>query len=401
VKSELRTVNCELSTLNFKTRYFAPMQMSIWEKESFYAPQDVIIVGSGFVGLWSAFYLKKKDPDLKITIVDRGIIPTGASTRNAGFACFGSLSEVVHDAQTMGTEKMLELVEMRFRGLELIEKHFGKQSSYETCGGYELYDHGDKISTEELHHNIDYINSIFKPIVGAKKTYRLTDEKIASFGFGNTKHLVKNNAEGYLHSGKLVQSLLSAVQALGVQVFTQTEVKSFHAGEKLVELETNHPVSLSTKKLLICTNAFTKDLIPDADIVPARGQVLLTSPIKNLPWNGTFHSDEGFYYFRNLGKKVLLGGARNKAIEEEQTAEMQTSDRIQGLLENYLHEVVLPGFSGQFTIELRWAGIMAMGSEKMPIVKELEPNVFCAVRMSGMGVALAPVVGQEVAKMMT
>ena len=55
--------------------------ISIWEKETFYAPQDVVIMGSGFVGLWSAFYLMKKNPKLKITIVDRGIIPTGASTR--------------------------------------------------------------------------------------------------------------------------------------------------------------------------------------------------------------------------------------------------------------------------------------------------------------------------------
>ena len=72
------------------------MQVSIWEKESFYASQDVIIIGSGFVGLWSAYYLKKKDPDLKVTVIERGQIPTGASTRNAGFACFGSLSELVH-----------------------------------------------------------------------------------------------------------------------------------------------------------------------------------------------------------------------------------------------------------------------------------------------------------------
>ena len=91
--------------------------ISIWEKETFYAPYDVVVVGSGFVGLWSAFQLKKKHSRLKIAIVDRGIIPTGASTRNAGFACFGSLSEVVYDAQTMGTDKMMQLVEMRFNGL--------------------------------------------------------------------------------------------------------------------------------------------------------------------------------------------------------------------------------------------------------------------------------------------
>jgi gamma-glutamylputrescine oxidase len=375
--------------------------MSIWEQETFYAPQDIVIVGSGFVGLWSAFQLKRKHPKLKITIVDRGIIPTGASTRNAGFTCFGSLSEVIYDGQTMGTEKMLHLVEMRFKGLERIQKYFGDDLiDFELCGGYELYDHSGKVSSDQLQQNIEYINSMFKPITGKKKTYRLVDENIEPFGFGNTQHLVKNNLEGYLHSGKLVQQLISRVQGMGVQIFTQTAIKSFESTGNKIELQTSQQFNISTSQLLICTNAFAKDLLPNEDVVPARGQVLLTSPIKNLPWTGTFHSDEGFYYFRNLGKKVLLGGARNKAFGDETTADMNTSELIQSHLEKYLDEVVLPQFKNKYTIEKRWAGIMAMGSEKMPIVKEVQPKVFCCVRMSGMGVALAPVVSQQVAEMM-
>lgn len=375
--------------------------ISIWEKETFYAHQDVTIVGSGLVGLWSAFYLKKKNPKLKITIVDRGIIPTGASTRNAGFACFGSLSEVVYDAHTMGREKMLQLVEMRYKGLERIKKYFGKGNiDFEMCGGYELYDFNDKVSSEQLQENIEYINSLFKTITSKKKTYKLVDESIAAFGFGNTRHLVKNNLEGYLHSGKLLQGLLSRVQGMGVQVFNQVEIKSFEKSAEEIELITNQPFTLSTKQLLICTNAFVKELLPVEDVIPARGQVLLTSPIEQLPWSGTFHSDEGFYYFRNLGKKVLLGGARNKAFEDERTTDMATSQFIQSHLEQYLDEVVLPNFKGQYIIEQRWAGIMAFGSEKLPIVKQIQPNIFCCVRMSGMGVALAPVVSQQVAEMM-
>src|SRR4030095_11525214 len=96
----------------------------------------------------------------------------------------------------------------------------------------------------------------------------------------------------------------------------------------------------------------------------------------------------------------LLGGARNKAFEEERTLDPNTSEFIQNELQKYLDEVILPGRRNQYTIENRWAGIMAMGSEKMPIVKELEQNIFCAVRMSGMGVALAPVVAQEIAEIM-
>jgi len=141
-------------------------------------------------------------------------------------------------------------------------------------------------------------------------------------------------------------------------------------------------------------------LLPELDIVPARGQVLVTSEITDLPWKGSFHSDEGFYYFRNIGKKVLLGGARNKAFEQEATTQMDITINIQEELERYLNEVVLPKQKGQYTIDYRWSGIMAMGSEKMPIIKEIEPNIFCAVRMSGMGVALAPIVGKSVAKLM-
>ena len=373
--------------------------ISIWEKETFFAPQDVIIVGSGFVGLWSALCLKKKAPKLKVSILDRGLIPTGASTRNAGFACFGSLSELMHDAQNSGTDKMLELVEIRHKGLEKIQKFFTDGSiDFEINGGYELYDNS-LVDTETLTANIKYMNALLKSITGTKKTFKLNDEKIESFGFGNTRHLVKNNLEGSLHSGKLLKALLQKVQAMGVQVFNATEVKTYNPYDDSIEIETNRQLPFSTKKLLICTNAFAQELLPDLDIVPARSQVLLTSPIKNLQWRGTFHSDEGFYYFRNLGNKVLLGGARNKAFEEEQTKDLQTTTFIQNELEKYLDKIILPKHKGNYTIENRWSGIMGMGGEKMPIVKQALPNVFCAVRMSGMGVALAPVVGQQVAEM--
>ncbi|GAA4751612.1 NAD(P)/FAD-dependent oxidoreductase [Flavisolibacter ginsenosidimutans] len=376
------------------------MQISIWEKETFFAHQDVVIIGSGFVGLWSAFYLKKKNPKLKITVVEKGVIPSGASTRNAGFATFGSLSELVWDAQTMGTDKMLEVTEMRFKGLQRIQKYFGKKEiDFEPCGGYELYEE-NIVSTEKLKENIAYANTLLKPITSAKKTYRLADEKISELGFGKTKHLVETKLEGYLHSGKLLQALLQKVQGMGVAVMTGIEITNINSTDKKIELTTNQPFNFSTDQLLVCTNAFTKTLLPELDIVPARGQILLTSPIKNLPFKGTFHSNEGFYYFRNLDNRVLLGGARNKAFADEATTDLGTTDFIQHELEKYLAEVILPHFQNQYAIEQRWSGIMAFGAEKTPIVKQVSDNVFCAVRMSGVGVALSPVVAQQVAGMM-
>ncbi|THU40070.1 FAD-binding oxidoreductase [Niastella caeni] len=376
------------------------MQISIWEKESFYAPKDVIIVGSGLVGLWCAWHLKKNHPTLSVAIVDRGIIPTGASTRNAGFACFGSVTELVEDAARFGDDNMLQLVEMRYKGLQRIRKVFKEHSiDFDLCGGYELFAAQDAERKNQLAHETERLNKLLYNITGKKKTFKQADEKIAALGLHNTSHLIENKLEGYLHSGKLCQALLQAVQSMGVTVLNAIEISGFEKVNDNIVLYTNQLMHLKAGKVLVCTNAFARQLLPQLDIVPARGQVLVTSPIEGLPLKGTFHYDAGYYYFRNLGNRVLLGGARNKAFEEENTTELTITDTIQQELEHFLKTYILPGYTYQITD--RWSGIMGMGNEKMPIVKEVSPNVYCAVRMSGMGVALAPVIGEQVSKLLS
>ena len=372
-------------------------QLSVWEKESFFAPADIIIAGSGLVGLWSAYYLKKKAPSLSITIVERGLIPTGASTRNAGFACFGTLSELIAGVREMGEEQLLELTELRYKGLKKIGKVFkDREIGMERYGGHELIANAD---SNELRSQIDTFNRLLKKITGEQKIFRLQNEKIGRFGFAGIQHLIGNESEAQLHSGKLCQALLRLVQGMGVTVLNNMEIVGYEKVHGQVLLHIRNSPSLLSSQLLIATNAFARQLLPQLDITPARGQVIVTSPIENLPFQGTFHFDEGFYYFRNLGDRVLLGGARNKAFEEESTSEMTLSDTIQQELERFLREVILP--EKHYSIEHRWSGIMAMGAEKMPILRAVNDHVFCAVRMSGMGVALAPVVGEKIASLMT
>jgi gamma-glutamylputrescine oxidase len=378
-----------------------PPSLSIWEKESFFAPADIIIAGSGLVGLWSAYYLKKKHPSLRITIVERGIIPTGASTRNAGFACFGSLTELLADIDQIGEDKMLELVSMRYKGLKKIRKTFrDAEIGYEQLGGFELLTSAGKLTDSNgLRSAIDRLNRSLKKITGEQKTFRLRDDKIAAFGFAGVRYLIESRTEGQLHSGQLCKALLRLVQSQGVTILNNIGITGYEKVGGHLLLQSNHPFPLTASQLLVCTNAFARQLLPQLDITPARGQVLVTSPIDGLPFKGTFHFDEGYYYFRNLGERVLLGGARNQAFEVETTTDMMLTDTIQNELERFLREVVLPG--RHYTIDTRWAGIMGMGGEKMPIVRAVNEHVFCAVRMHGMGVALAPVIGEQVTALLT
>jgi gamma-glutamylputrescine oxidase len=375
------------------------LQPSFWEKETFFGHKDIIIVGSGVVGLWSAYYLKRLQPDAKILILERGIIPTGASTRNAGFACIGSVTELLADARKMGETKMLDIVALRYEGLRRIRKVFSKSEiEFERYGGYELINNQQYPKLKQLKNDIGWLNITLRKAIKQQKIFRLADGKIKDFGFKQTSHLIESKGEAQLHSGKLVQALLRKVQAMGVQVMTQAEVTGFEKSKGRVELQTSLPVSLSADQLLICTNGFARQLLPQADVKPVRGQVLVTSPVKKLPFKGAFHFDEGFYYFRNLGNRVLLGGARNKAMEAENSSELITTEFIQNELEHFLKAVVLP--NQHYSIEHRWSGIMGMGDEKLPLVKKIEKNIYCAVRMSGMGVALAPVVGETIARLM-
>jgi glycine/D-amino acid oxidase-like deaminating enzyme len=384
------------------------MAISAWEQSTYYAPKDVVIIGCGFVGLWTAYELINKYPKMQITILERGIIPSGASTRNAGFSCFGSVSELMYDVELMGEANMLETVKMRYDGLQKIQRTFDKKTiDYDQFGGYELFEKNGPYDIQQLDQDIAYLNKILAPVLKTPKKngkylpiYTNETKKIKQFGFQAIEALAFSPFEGQLNSAKLVLALQQAVQSKGVQILFNTEVKKFKSHKKGVTIQTNLEAPLETKQLLICTNGFAKQLMPSLDVVPARGQVFITEPIPNLQFKGTFHFDEGFYYFRNVGNRLLLGGARNKDFKNEKTYSLETSPIIQKTLEDFMMKRILPKGSKKPKIELRWSGTMGMGKIKKPIIEELQPNIFCAVRMSGMGVAIAPIVAERAVKLM-
>ncbi|MBL1222870.1 FAD-binding oxidoreductase [Chryseobacterium sp. L7] len=365
---------------------------SIWELETFYRKRDIVIIGAGFSGLWTAVSIKEQYPEKSVLIIERSPVPLGASTRNAGFACFGSLTEVIADAQKMGWEKTLELVKMRFEGLRKIRQYFNNDDiDFDLTGGYEI------LNNDEPLQQLDIVNEKLKTITGLDKTYVLNQGKIKEFGLGKSEFLIENPCEGSLHSGKLLQKLLEKCYELKVEFLFGTEVKSIDENADEVNIHLSKTLSVKADKIIYCTNAFSSKFLEKEEIIPARGQILLTEPIGNLKLKGTFHYDEGFYYFRNLGNRILLGGGRNQDFKTEETTSFETTEFLQNHLEAFLKEVILP--DQEVKIAFRWSGIMAMGSEKTPIVKQLSNRQFCAVRLSGMGVALAPKIGEMMAGM--
>lgn len=368
---------------------------SYWEQKSFLSGYDVIIIGSGIVGLSASFYLKSREPELNIGILEAGFLPGGASTKNAGFACFGSISEAAADIDRGGESAFLELVEMRWKGLKKLRKNLGDQAiSYIQSGGYEIFKKEEEAFAEACIDRIPYFNSILKPIIGKHDIYSVSNAKIADFGLGGVTRLIKNQYEGQINTGKMMRALLAKVQGMGVSIFNNCAVEKIEQSSE-GQILTSSQGNFKAKAVILTTNAFVRTLIPGLDVVAGRGQVLITEPIKNLKINGSFHYNHGYTYFRNIDDRILLGGARNLDLDGEQTTEQGITTIIQDALEKILYDTILPGQKPG--IEYRWSGIMGFGDELKPIVKKIEPDLYCAVRCNGMGVAIGSLLGEQVA----
>ena len=368
---------------------------SYWEKREIKSPSELLIVGSGIVGLCSALSYRELYPRARIRIVERGLFPNGASTKNAGFACLGCPTELIADLRSRPRAEVIETLAMRFKGLQRLFSWVDKDLiRYENCGGFELFTENDQESWTEVKERIAELNDLYYTATNAQNALELEPINHSFKGVIGTAQL---RLEGALNPWSMVQGLLRKTTALHIDVWNGVEVKNLSDNESGVEVETNIG-TLRTDRLLLCTNGLTNALIKGLDLRPARAQVLVARTDKPIGFKGTYHMNEGYYYFRHLDdRRVLLGGGRQLDILGETTTDMNTTKLIQSNLEDLLKAVILP--EANFEIENRWAGIMAIGEGKRPLIGRASGRVRYAVRMGGMGVAIGAEVAHRAARL--
>jgi len=374
------------------------MNLSFWERNTFFSDMDVVVIGSGIVGLNAALALKKKNRQLRVIVLERGMLPSGASSKNAGFACFGSPSELLEDLKNTSENEVFRLVEKRWKGLLKLRKTLGdKTIDLHNWGGYEVFDSSKRFS--ECNARLSYLNKHIAPIIGKRNVYQDAGKKIKSFGFKNIRHMILNTAESQIDTGKMIAALISKARSSGIEIMNGFEVREINDTGKNVSIISANGIRINARRVIIATNGFARQFLPGYAVEPARAQVLITSPIANLKLKGTFHYDNGYYYFRNIGDRVLFGGGRNLDLKRENTSEFGLTSLVQEKLEELLKTTILPG--QKYSIDMRWSGIMGVGPEKKSIVEPVSKTIFCAVRMGGMGVAIGSLVGEEAAQLVS
>ncbi len=370
------------------------MNFSFWEQDIFKPKYDYIIVGAGFSGLWMAYFLKKQKSEAAIAILERGTLPNGASTKNAGFACFGSPSELLENVKEIGWNKTLEMTQKRFEGIQIIQQHFGDVIDYNPCGASELFT--VRSIFEENLSQLEVLNKNLAAMVKNQNHFYEDTQIISESKFEGFQYAISNSAEASIHSGKLFYNLYKTLVGQDVKFLFGTEVEIIDTSHKTAIIKTKNLGDFEAQHVCICTNAFSNLFLPAQNIKPGRGQVLITKPIKNLPFNKTFHFDKGYFYFKNVGDRVLFGGGRNLDFEGENTAEFGTTEMIISHLKQYLSNYILP--NTHYEIDQIWSGIMAFNESKTPFSEIIKSNLSSSVAMNGMGVALAPYLSKELAK---
>ncbi len=368
-------------------------RISFWEETSILAPVDVLIVGGGIVGMNTAITLKTKHPDLSVLIIDRGTAPIGASTRNAGFACFGSLTEVVSDIETMGYDAALDLIRLRQKGLRRLLELTGKDHiDYKQYGGFEVFLERDVDTYAKSMGWLDKINADLQDDFGGDYVVPFETSRMPTH-----LHFAKAVSlpfEGQLHPGKMVEKLQAVCHSLGVRCLFGLEVESIHDEANGAIVRTVLGV-LRARHLVVATNGFALEFFPELAVKPARNQVLVSEPIENFGLRGCFHYNEGYVYFRNVGDRLLIGGARNIDMENESTSSFGMTDMITSWLSDFASTHIL---GREVTFTHSWSGILGVGPSKQPIIQTAGNHITTAVRLGGMGVAIGSLVGHQAAE---
>lgn len=361
-------------------------ELSFWEKDTFFRPYDLIVVGAGIVGLSSAIFYKHDHPHSKVIVLEKGFLPQGASTRNAGFACVGSISEHVADLEKESEENIKKRIQARYEGLHALRKLLGDRNiGYSLSGGYELFT--DSTSFEEARSYTPQFNEWLSALIGEDEVY--------STRTFNGYSVICNRLEGSLHPGRMMQAFIREARLLGIDIKWNSKVLNMLKNGR-VELESG--IVLQGRKILAATNGFTKKLLPSVEILPARGQILVTNSQQTMPWKGTFHHDRGYIYFRNIGNRLLIGGARNLDETVEETDQFGPNETIREHLVKFVSETLR--FGADWQVEHEWSGIMGFTPSKTPIVKQLDSRRTLAAGLSGMGVAMGTNIGKKVAALL-
>ena len=351
------------------------MSASVWHRPTsdlVTTQTDVAIIGAGITGLSLAFWLRKLKPALKVVIIERDQVGSGASGRNAGFVTAGSTAYLAHLVRQDGVEKALAHWDIKQESLRLMrEELFGHFSELEFSaeGSTTLY--REQESLEQTH-------QLLSPFV---KLQQVPVSQLQQQGLNGFVGGLQFLQEGSLHPIKLLRALQTELQQQGV---------TFISGQAVAWIE-QHRLHLerdavTAPKIFIALNGYAAQFQSQLGelVKPKRAQmVALEGQAAKL--RGNFYDPSQRVYFRrHLDGTILVGGLRLLDEQHENSDFDKVTQVIQAGLESYAKNAL-----GASQVLARWSGVMGFTADEKPLIKDISPGITFVGGYSGHGMGMA------------
>ncbi|CAN5186415.1 FAD-dependent oxidoreductase [soil metagenome] len=360
---------------------------------------DVVIVGAGYTGLWTAYYLKQIQPDLRVTVLEAEIAGYGASGRNGGW-CAGEIAGNRHR----------------------MEQRHGRPAVRDLW--LALFDTVDEVGRVTAHERIEcdfQKGGILTFATNSAQVTRLRnsvyDEREWGFTDDDFRWLDREELPGKVagalgaiftphaaavHPLRLVRGLARAAERAGVKIYEKTRVDAFSPGIVITE----HG-SVRADLVLRATEAFTINLAGHArDFVPVYSLMVATEPLPSDFWDRAgFARREVFndarhliiYGQRTADNRLAFGGRgaryhfRSK-LRAEYDRQPAVHEAVGGIL-----RTLFPG-AADARITHEWGGAVALSRDWRPTVTfDRRSGMGHAGGYAGEGVAAANLAGRTLA----
>ena len=359
---------------------------------------DTVIVGGGLFGLSVGCQILETKRSQSVCILERGIFPTGASTKNAGFGCFSSFTEFLGEVRNVGREKAVALLKDRVNGLQLLYKRVNHSNDiFRRSGNYEII----KEHQLPLLAHLPEINAALRDIFN-EDVYVIDNTKIEEFGLNSktVKALVYKKYEWQVNTGKLIKALLTKFTVMGGRYLTGTEVRRFESEPSGgVRLLVRNPSSETDDfyflgaRAIFCVNSYISKIHKNSTIYPVREEVMITKPIKNMKITSNLEFDGGLYYLRPVENRLLIGGGADSMAKGDLSFEFKNTEKEKHNLIRALTDLI-PEL--EFEVDYYWSGLQGFSkdNEKFKILT-LDENVYSVFGCAGVGVSIAAIAAEK------